>query len=56
MDYYLLKSQSYNSIGQLGLSIEKMYSLREIIYFKSEKVEGYDYINYNVTEKYFTNI
>ncbi|CAD8206434.1 unnamed protein product [Paramecium octaurelia] len=52
MDYYQEKSLQYNQIGELGLSIPKAYSLREILYFKSNNFKGYEYISQNLTDQY----
>ena len=45
MDYYQMKSLQYNSIGELSISIPKAYSLREILYFKSNNFIGYEYLS-----------
>ncbi|CAK63101.1 unnamed protein product (macronuclear) [Paramecium tetraurelia] len=56
MDYYQMKSQQYNSIGELGLSIPKAYSLREVLYFKSNNFAGYQYMSQNLTDQYLNII
>ncbi|CAD8182896.1 unnamed protein product [Paramecium pentaurelia] len=52
MDYYQMKSLQYNQIGEFGISIPKAYSLREVLYFKSNNFIGYEYISYNLTDQY----